>query len=65
MPTHRSLLLACLLCCPPLWSALAKQPSVVEVSHWWVSEGERASIDVIRHHTEAKGLAWHETVFAG
>lgn len=65
MPTHRSLLLACLLCCAPLWSALAKQPSVVEVSHWWVSEGERASIDVIRHHTEAKGLAWHETVFAG
>lgn len=65
MPTPRALLLTSLLClCPPL-SVQAAQRGVAEVSHWWVSEGEQASIEVIRRHIEAQGLTWRETVFAG
>ncbi|MDG9931205.1 MULTISPECIES: ABC transporter substrate-binding protein [unclassified Pseudomonas] len=62
MSLMRTLLSICLLCGAPLsWAA----PEDVEVSHWWVSEGERASIDVIRRHMEKQGLVWREAVTAG
>lgn len=65
MPTPRALLFTSLLClCPPL-SVQAAQQGVTEVAHWWVSEGEQASIKVIRRHIEAQGLIWRETAFAG
>lgn len=65
MPTPRSLLLASLLCCVLPSPAVAEPLGVVEASHWWVSEGERASIEVIRRHVEAQGLGWRETAAAG
>ncbi|MBY0411808.1 MAG: ABC transporter substrate-binding protein [Burkholderiaceae bacterium] len=37
----------------------------VEVFHWWVSGGERASMDVLRGYMERKGIRWHETSVAG
>lgn len=61
MPTLRPHLFSALLCI-----ALPTHASnVVELSHWWVSNGERASMDVIRRHLEAKGLAWQEMAAAG
>ena len=45
--------------------ATVSADATVEISHWWVSKGERASIDVIRRHVEARGIAWHEQVAAG
>lgn len=51
-----------LLVWPPL---LFAAPVTVDVSHWWVSEGERASIDVIRRHVEARGISWRERPAAG
>lgn len=48
-------LAACVLPCaaeePP-------QADVVEVTSWWVSEGESASLDVIGRHVEAQGMRW-------
>lgn len=32
----------------------------VEVFHWWVSGGERASMDVLKDHIERQGIAWKE-----
>jgi glucose/mannose transport system substrate-binding protein len=61
MPILRPHLFSALLCI----ALPAHADNVAEVAHWWVSEGERASIEVIRRHTEAKGLAWRETAFAG
>lgn len=48
-------------------SVAAEYPSdpTVDVMHWWVSEGERSSINAIRHHVEARGLVWRESVFPG
>ncbi len=61
MPILRANLFSVLLCI-----ALPTHASnVVELSHWWVSDGERASIDVIRRHVEARGIVWHEQVAAG
>jgi glucose/mannose transport system substrate-binding protein len=37
----------------------------VDILHWWVSPGERASIQVFREHAERAGLAWHEQAVAG
>ncbi len=38
---------------------------VVTISHWWVSDGEKASIDVIRRYMEAQGLELREQATAG
>lgn len=46
-------------------SMLAASPATIEISHWWVSEGERASIDVIRRHVEASGISMREMAIAG
>lgn len=45
----------------PVWAS----DEVVEVSHWWVSDGERSSIDVIRRHVEREGLRWQAEAAAG
>lgn len=37
----------------------------VEVMHWWVSAGERNSIDALRQHIEKQGLMWYEEAFPG
>ncbi len=37
----------------------------IEVFHWWVSGGERASIDVMRRYIERQGIAWREGSVAG
>ncbi len=38
---------------------------VVDVASWWVSPGEKASLDVIRRHAEAQGLHWQQRVAPG
>lgn len=51
-----------------LWgSAVSAQPTrpQVDVFHWWVSGGERASLDVIRDTAQSKGLGWTESSTAG
>lgn len=57
-------LAAGLLPCAAAPSADAAAP-VVEVSSWWVSEGEAASLRVIQKHVEAQGLRWRQRIAAG
>lgn len=33
--------------------------------HWWVSDGEQASINVIQQHVEAQGLTWRDRAISG
>ena len=41
--------------------ALAQAPRPqVEVFHWWVSGGERASMDVLRDNIQRQGIGWKE-----
>lgn len=51
------------------WAALAgparSEPAGVEVFHWWVAGGERASMDAIRDFTRQRGLAWKEDFSPG
>lgn len=42
-----------------------KNESEIEVSHWWVSAGERASMDTMRDFAIARGLRWKEHATAG
>lgn len=37
----------------------------VEVFHWWVSSGERASMDVLRRYIERQGIVWRESSVVG
>jgi len=37
----------------------------IEIFHWWVSGGERASIDVLRAHVERQGIPFREGAQAG
>lgn len=37
----------------------------IEIFHWWVSGGERASIDVLRAHVERQGIPFRESAQAG
>lgn len=37
----------------------------VQVFHWWVSDGEQASIKVIQQQVEAQGLVWQERASVG
>lgn len=63
MPTlYHRIIAGLLLVWQPL---LVAAPATVEVAHWWVSEGERASIEVIRRHVEASGISWQEIAVAG
>jgi glucose/mannose transport system substrate-binding protein len=49
-----------------LASALAAAPQPeIEIGSWWVSEGEVASLAVIRRHVEAQGLRWRQRTVAG
>lgn len=41
------------------------QKKEVDVFHWWVSGGERASMDVIKRSAQEQGLVWNEGVAAG
>ncbi|MDA8522646.1 ABC transporter substrate-binding protein [Acidovorax sp. NCPPB 4044] len=41
------------------------QPAGVSVMHWWVSGGERASMDTIRDHALARGIGWTESSSPG
>ncbi|MFT4243674.1 MAG: ABC transporter substrate-binding protein [Acidovorax sp.] len=43
----------------------AATPPTVEISSWWVSEGEAASLGVIRKHMQAQGLRWRQRIAAG
>lgn len=38
---------------------------LVEVFHWWVSGGERASVNVIRDNVLAQGIEWKEASVPG
>ena len=47
-------------------AALAQPPALqVDVFHWWVSSGERASMDAIRDVAEARGIGWSESSSVG
>lgn len=59
--TLASLLLACLLSTARADDARPK----VEMSHWWVSDGEQHSLNAIRRHVEASGLDWQQRVTRG
>ncbi|MBU2954816.1 ABC transporter substrate-binding protein [Marinobacter sp. F3R08] len=37
----------------------------VDVMHWWVSPGERNSINTIRHYLDEQGLVFHEQAVSG
>lgn len=41
------------------------QKKEVDIFHWWVSGGERASMDVIKHSMQEQGFVWKESVAAG
>lgn len=41
------------------------QTKQVEVFHWWVSGGERASMDVLKNTMQKQGYLWKEGVAAG
>lgn len=58
------LALALALAFPALARAQAPAPTV-DVMHWWVSEGEQASIDVIKRYIRQAGMAWQEEVRPG
>jgi len=60
----RALWLAWLLCCASAASAQPPRPQV-EVLHWWVSGGERASMDALKSHIEHQGMGWKEGSVAG
>ena len=55
----RPLLLAALLCAA-LSARAADGVGDVTVFHWWVSGGERASMDAIRDFARARGIGWKE-----
>ena len=55
---RRLLAFAALLCAA--LSARADGVGDVTVFHWWVSGGERASMDVIRDFARARGIGWQE-----
>lgn len=57
--------LALLLCAgAALAQAQIPRPQV-EVFHWWVSGGERASMDVLRSTIERQGIGWKEGSVGG
>lgn len=46
--------------------AWAQQPApAVDIASWWVSPGEKVSLEVIRRHAQAQGLAWQQRVIPG
>ncbi|WP_223296837.1 ABC transporter substrate-binding protein [Thiorhodovibrio frisius] len=61
--SSRFVLIGLLLC--ELAAAEAPSASRVDVMHWWVSAGERNSINAMRQHIEHQGLVWHEEAVAG
>lgn len=56
-------LLPLLLCAQP--ATANPQSSRIDVFHWWVSGGERASVDVIRDAALAQGIGWTEASTVG
>ncbi|WP_415034569.1 ABC transporter substrate-binding protein [Azonexus sp.] len=60
---------------PTLWLMLAAglspaadadtPPAPLEIASWWVSPGERASLEVIRRHAQTQGLRWQQRIVAG
>lgn len=58
------LALSCLLLGPAIAAKVAPPPEV-EVFHWWVSGGERASMDVMKGYVERQGIGWKEGSAAG
>lgn len=56
--------LALAMALPALAWAQASVPKV-DVMHWWVSQGEQASIDVIRRYVRQAGMAWQEEARPG
>ncbi|UHL65447.1 ABC transporter substrate-binding protein [Paralcaligenes sp. KSB-10] len=49
----------------PARPPLSAQPAEVDIFHWWVSKGERASIDVLKRYIEQQGIIWHEASASG
>lgn len=45
--------------------ALQHEQPIVDISSWWVSPGETASLNVIRRHVEAQGLRWQQRLTPG
>ena len=56
--------LALAMALPALAWAQASVPKV-DVMHWWVSQGEQASIDVIRRYVRQAGMAWQQEARPG
>ncbi|EPC03982.1 hypothetical protein L861_01380 [Litchfieldella anticariensis FP35 = DSM 16096] len=50
------------LACPLV---MADRQEDVTVFHWWVSDGEHASIEVIQRYIEARGIHWRDRAIAG
>ncbi len=48
----------------PLLAAVPADVSV-EISHWWVSPGEKDSVDVLRRHMANRHIQLRERIFAG
>lgn len=65
MLPHYTLVLIGLLLASPVVVAQNPPANTVDVLHWWVSDGEKRSIDTIRHHIENQGMNWHDEAFAG
>ena len=64
----RHLALLILVCAGSLQGVQAQEQTHaprVDVFHWWVSGGERASVDVIRDATLAQGIGWTEASTVG
>lgn len=47
----------------PAWAR--KVEPIVDIASWWVSPGEKASLDVIRRYAQARGLRWQQRVMPG
>lgn len=46
-------------------SVVPKPQPAIDVLHWWVSDGERASIDVLKRHVQQQGIAWRAEAAPG
>ncbi len=61
----RRFLPACILLAGIYAGNAFSQKKEVDVFHWWVSGGERASMDVLKHSMQGQGFVWKEGAAVG